>query len=45
MDRNDYFLNPHEQPENECIVCGKPMDYWYSKSNTCSNDCFKASLI
>jgi len=41
MDRQDDFLNPHEQKEFECVVCGTPTDSDY----TCSDDCFKASLI
>jgi predicted nucleic acid-binding Zn ribbon protein len=35
------FLNPHEQKEYACVVCGKPTD----AEEPCSNDCFKASLI
>ena len=42
MDRQDDFLNPHGQKEFECVVCGTPIDYEYE---TCSDDCFKASLI
>jgi predicted nucleic acid-binding Zn ribbon protein len=42
MDRNDDFLNPHEQPEYKCSVCEQPL---YEDRMFCSDDCWKASLI
>lgn len=33
------FLNPHEQPENECGFCGAPCD-----NDFCSKDCKKADV-
>tara|TARA_B000000477_G_scaffold6822_1_gene5505 strand:+ start:637 stop:762 length:126 start_codon:yes stop_codon:yes gene_type:complete len=35
------YLNPHEQPEHECGVCGKPMN---EDRGVCSNACFEADM-
>jgi len=37
----DDFLNPHEQPEHECGVCGKPMH----EPGYCSNNCWEADMM
>ena len=38
----DDFLNPHEQPESECGVCGKPMQ---EDKGVCSNSCYEADMM
>jgi len=38
----DDFLNPHEQEEFECGVCGKPMNH---DKDYCSNSCYKADMM
>jgi len=38
----DDYLNPHEQPEYECGVCGKPMQ---EDKGVCSNSCYKADMM
>ena len=41
MERNDDFLNPHEQPEYECSVCEKPL---HNNQHYCSWQCRDADL-
>jgi len=38
----DDYLNPHEQPEFECGVCGKPM---HQDKDYCSNNCYQADMM
>jgi len=38
----DDYLNPHEQPEYECGVCGKPM---HQNKDYCSNNCWEADMM
>jgi hypothetical protein len=42
MERNDDFLNPHEQPEYECKHCEKPL---YTNKYYCSWQCRDADLL
>jgi predicted nucleic acid-binding Zn ribbon protein len=35
------YLDPFNEPEFECTVCGRPME----KEGLCSNVCFQADLL
>ena len=37
------YMNPHDQPENKCCVCEKPL-ITYDDERYCSHDCFKADM-
>ena len=34
------YMNPHDQPEYECVVCERPIH----EEGVCSSDCLNASM-
>lgn len=35
------FLDPYDEPEHECTVCGRPIEH----EGVCSRICFEADMM